>query len=57
MKFYGKNITLINEGRSVTFVFCRTDQKQKSFQKVIKGIKLFQAVSLIIATSFNTFKA
>ena len=54
IKFYGKSITLINEDRSVTFVFCRTDQKKKSFQKAVKGIKLYQAVFLIIATSFNT---
>ena len=27
MKFYGKSIILVNAKRSVTFAFCRTDQK------------------------------
>ena len=31
MKFYGKSVTLLNTSKSVTFVFCRTDPKKKSF--------------------------
>ena len=55
IKFYGKSITLVNENRSVTFVFSQTDQKKEELSKAIKGIKFYQDVFLIIAASFNTF--
>ena len=37
MKFYGKSITLIFEKRSVTFVFCRTDQEKEEFLNSNEG--------------------
>ena len=33
MKFYEKDITLVNEDRSVTFVFYRTDKKKEELLK------------------------
>ena len=32
-KFYGKSITLVNDSGSITFTFCRTDQKKRAFKK------------------------
>ena len=40
MKFYEKSITLVNAKRSVTFVFCRTDQK-----KILKSNLGYQILS------------
>ena len=60
MKFYGKKhnfaTRFVNANKSITFVFCRTDQKKKSFYKAIYCIKLYEIFDfLIITTSFNTF--
>ena len=49
MKFYGKKhnfaTRFVNANKSITFVFCRTDQKKKSFYKAIYDIKFYQILS------------
>ena len=43
MKFYGKSGTLVNENRSVTFVFCKDVAKKEKLQgkTVLNFIKPF----------------
>ena len=54
-----KATRFVYANRSITFVFCRTDQKKRAFKKqftVSDFTKFYRIFDfLVIATSFNTF--